>query len=188
VCAVLIERVGTAAYWGGIAYGVSLIGRDLTGIYQPSDAEREAFVYGMMAGYETYRAQTTLQAWSDWLDEGLSWNLSYGPGGPLVGHSDPTDLFMPGGRPIGRPGSTPRTREVYASEATAQAFWDDVSMYATRSTTTDIPNGPIYRVDFADGGWASFRTWATRSGDQTIATIQVERAGVTFNKVKFNLP
>ena len=100
---------------------------------------------------------------------------------PLTSSSapDPRDILMPGGRPIGQPGTSANVRKLPGGLPVAQALF-------LRLAQGGMPNTPSnYRgrgVDLPGGGWIGLRP-NTKSSNSP--AIDVSIAGVNFRKIHF---
>ena len=92
--------------------------------------------------------------------------------------ASPTDLLLPGGTPIGTPGSSPDIREVGGGLAAATQLFDDLTQSGNDVTPAGYP-GKL--VELPAGGFIGLRP-ALTSGPPT---LDVNVPGVPIRKVKF---
>lgn len=92
------------------------------------------------------------------------------------------DLLMPGGKPIGTPGSSPDIREVSGGFDQAKTLFDGLTKGAEPYTPKKDYRGIMRRLP--SGGTVGLRTGMTRSPGTT-ATIDVNIKGLDISKIKF---
>jgi hypothetical protein len=90
-----------------------------------------------------------------------------------------TNLLLPSGTPIGRPGSRPKNRVVSGGMAAAQRLFEQLSLGGTDNTPATYPGKG---VDLSGGsGWVGLRP-ISKTGPPTIDVV-IE--GIPFRKIKF---
>ncbi|MBS0208237.1 MAG: hypothetical protein JSS27_04710 [Planctomycetes bacterium] len=87
------------------------------------------------------------------------------------------DILMPGGKPVGAPGSSSDIREVQGGLREAQNFFDELKKGGSPKLGTTHPNA----FDLSGGGAVGFRP-ASKSGPPT---IDVNIPGIPIRKIKF---
>src|SRR5437016_1997266 len=82
------------------------------------------------------------------------------PGCSVPAPNNPLDILMPGGNPVGLPGSRPAIRELPGGYAEAKQMFDELSQSGTPNTP---PNYSGTGTTLAGGGWVGLRP-ASKSG------------------------
>jgi hypothetical protein len=98
----------------------------------------------------------------------------------MTGTGGPGDILMPGGVPVGVPGTRPGIRELPGGMAAAQDMFDKLKAGGTPDTP---PSYPGRRYKLPGGGWVGLRP-ASKSGPPT---IDVNIPGIPIDKIKFKI-
>jgi hypothetical protein len=87
--------------------------------------------------------------------------------------------LLPGGTPVGTPGSRPEIRELPGGQKAADDFFNDLTAGGTPVT---VANYPGKMMDLPSGGRVGLRP-VSKSGPPT---IDVDIPGIPIDKLKFN--
>jgi hypothetical protein len=90
----------------------------------------------------------------------------------------PADLLMPGGTPLGRPGSRAEIREVSGGSSEARDLFEELTEGGVDVTP---PGYPGIRRELPGGGFVGLRP-VSKSGPPT---IDVDIPGIDIDKIKF---
>jgi hypothetical protein len=90
----------------------------------------------------------------------------------------PSEILLPGGLPIGRPGTSPEIRELVGGTSEAEKWFARLTKGGVDVSPSDHP-GQMFRMP--DGGYIGYRPTST-SGPPT---IDVNIPGVNITKLKF---
>jgi hypothetical protein len=95
---------------------------------------------------------------------------------------DIQDTLMPGGQPLGSPGSSDIVRIVEGGEAEAQGLFDSLAQGAQQLQDTSYP-GTLMKI--SDESFVGLRFVASNSPG-TLATIDVNIPNIPIEEIKFN--
>src|SRR5215831_464756 len=90
-----------------------------------------------------------------------------------------SDVLMPGGKPVGTPGTRPTIRELPGGQPAAKAMFDELAKCGGTSETPASYPGTGHKL--SGGGWVGLRP-ASLSGPPT---IDVNVPGIPIDKIKF---
>src|SRR5262245_38837385 len=104
--------------------------------------------------------------------------MGYGSGAAAFSPGNPASILMPGGQPVGAPGTRPEIRELPGGSSAAQSMFNQLSQGGTPHTP---PNYSGTGTNLPSGGWVGLRP-VSKSGPPT---IDVNVPGVPIDKIKF---
>lgn len=130
----------------GSAYVVQYLARDICGLTSPQEQEAAFHLANVWFAGQIIAADQQFAY-------GMIENASGTPGSAA-------DMLMPGGNPIGRPGSDPGIRELTGDDASAREFFDEL-VRITGPPPTEAGTYPGVRYAVPGGGFLGFRTEAS---------------------------
>jgi hypothetical protein len=96
--------------------------------------------------------------------------------------SNINDILLPGGHPLGQPGSNPGIRELPGDLNDAQGLFNQLAQGGTPMSGSNYP-GTLTQLP--SGGYVGLRTYMTGSPG-TAATVDVNIPGIPITGIKFN--